>query len=322
MTAPFQIPTVDLHGLRVFRADRVDKCLHFPSILEQVKTGLEQGDFLYLRNIGILSGDGSFHRCVLNACESAGQLFCAEEATLEERYGFPEILRQRGYSPPGGEQAVGSDTPDKYRQFWMLGNAEEHGLGSDPEDWKYDKHDIDPSGLSADFGRWNRLVFRRLLTAGRVVLACMEKIYGLEPGRLTEMSLGSDSVLRTLCYRTDLPEGTILAAEHTDINLVTLLASPNMSGLELQIDGEWVPFETRASSGKVDVLFNIGEMLTQIPELEHLKMVRHRVVAVPGAANPRIQLACFIHAKRATEFRPGIVCGPWFKQRIAEITKK
>ena len=305
-----QIPTLDLSDY-AYSPERYGDPFGYAALkpseelLDAVRAGLKQGDFFQLFGTNLPIRLPAARRAAI-------ELFDHPEETLEERYGHPESHRQRGFSPFGGERAVGMDEVDIYRQFWMTGNLDERSYGG-PEDRRYDDADRDPDELSPEFGQSARGVLREAQHVARVVLRCFEELFGFTPGELIAKTIGADTVTRTLFYRSTKLNAT-LAGEHDDINLITIL-SGDMWGLEVLINGEFQPVLVRPDCA----LLNLGEMLNQIRGLEHLGRIRHRVMSRPGVHNPRIQFATFVHLLRDTPLLNDVRCGDWFAERIRAI---
>jgi len=78
------------------------------------------------------------------------------------------------------------------------------------------------------------------------------------------MAHDGNSILRVIHYPPlgeKFEPGAVRAAEHEDINLITLLCEATSSGLEiLTRDGEWLPVE--APTGQIVV--DSGDMLSRI----------------------------------------------------------
>ena len=278
------------------------------ALLDAVRAGLKTGDFFQIFGTQLPIRLPTARRAAIT-------LFDHPEEILEAGYGHPEAHRQRGFSPFGGEKAVGVDEVDIYRQFWMTGNLDERAYGQ-AEDRRYDDIDRDPDELSPEFGQSARGILREAQHVARVVLRCFEELFGFTPGELISKTIGADTVTRTLFYRSTKLNAT-LAGEHDDINLITIL-SGDMWGLEVLVNGEFHPVLVRPDCA----LLNLGEMLNQIKGLEHLGRIRHRVMSRPGVHNPRIQFATFVHLLRDTPLMNSVRCGDWFAERIRAIQAK
>ena len=273
------------------------------SVVHAVHAALKSGDFMQLAGTGII-------KHVPELRNDALSLFSHPREVLDA-WQHADRMNQRGYSPPGGEKAVGAKEADKYRQFWMTGNLAEKGDG-DEEDRRFDTIDIDPDELSRNSATGRRRLMALSLHAARLVLRCVEDINGFNAGYLVDMTLGADTTTRTLFYDTSVPNST-LAAAHWDINAVTVLAG-DMYGLRVRIDGVWYVVRVR----KDCALMNLGELFNLVTGLEHQGRIEHEVRALPGVANPRIQDATFVHWRRNVQLVGGR-CGDLFDGRIAEI---
>lgn len=312
-TAIHQIPLLDLTELAFDHQDppSIQRYLDYqpnPALLTAVSDGLREGDFFQIFGTSIPAALPRARRAAL-------QLFSHPSEVLEANYGHPDRFRQRGYSPFGGEKAVGMSEEDTHRQFWMTGHMDERELGQ-YEDRQFDSIDRDPDDLSPEFGSSVRRILREAVHVSRVLLRCFEVLFNRQPGELINTTTGADTVTRTLYY-TSPKLNAVLAAEHEDINMITVL-SGDMWGLEVLIDGAFHPVLIRPDC----VLVNLGEMLNQLEGCEHLGRIRHRVVARPGVHDPRIQFATFVHLLRDTVLKGGVRCGDWFAQRIREIQAK
>ena len=311
--AIFQVPILDLSEYKYdpmaplllddYRL--LDPC---SELIDSVREGLNTGDFFQVFGSQVPTR-------LPRARQASIALFEHPTEVLENRYGQPDLFRQRGYSPFGGEKSVDSDQVDLHRQFWMSGHLAESHLG-EIEDRMFDKYDVDPDDLSPYFGQEIRAILSESIHISRIVLRCFETIFNLDAGELVAKTMGADSVIRTLFYESSIPN-SILAGEHDDINLITVL-SGDMWGLEVLVDGSFYPVLIRPDC----VLLNLGEMLNQLSGCERLGRIRHRVVAKPGVHNPRIQFATFIHLLRDTQLLNNLRCGDWFSQRIKEIQAK
>ena len=136
----------------------------------------------------------------------------------------------------------------------MSGHLAESHLGA-VEDRQYDVADQDPNTLSPNFGSSVRSILHEAIHVARILLRCFETLYQFEAGELIAKTMGADTVIRTLYYQSPALN-TILAGEHDDINLITVLAG-DMWGLEVLINDEFYPVLIRPDC----VLVNLGETL-------------------------------------------------------------
>lgn len=92
----------------------------------------------------------------------------------------------------------------------------------------------------------------------------------------------------------DEPAGSVRAAAHEDINLLTMLPAANAAGLEvLGKDGKWIS----APYGSNAIIVNIGDMLQEASD-GYYPSTTHRVVNPVGNAAQvsRVSMPLFLHA--------------------------
>jgi isopenicillin N synthase-like dioxygenase len=79
-----------------------------------------------------------------------------------------------------------------------------------------------------------------------------------------------NSILRPIHYYpiedpTAVPEDAVRAAEHGDINLITLLMGASADGLQvLRADGKWIPITALPDQ----LVVNVGDMLERLTNRE------------------------------------------------------
>ena len=90
-------------------------------------------------------------------------------------------------------------------------------------------------------------------------------------------------------------DGSIRAAAHEDINLLTVLPASTESGLQIKdLDGAWHPVECEPGN----IIINAGDMLQECSG-HHYISTTHRVVNPTGgqANKARMSMPLFLHAK-------------------------
>jgi isopenicillin N synthase-like dioxygenase len=104
----------------------------------------------------------------------------------------------------------------------------------------------------------------------------------------------NNSVLRVLHYPpvpARIPPGSLRAAPHEDINLLTLLVAAQGPGLQLlDRDGRWLPVET----DRHNLIVDSGDMLARITN-ERIPATTHRVVNPRGDNVSRYSMPFFLH---------------------------
>lgn len=134
---------------------------------------------------------------------------------------------------------------------------------------------------------------------------------------------GSDNtVFRALYYpalnEVDRERGQIRAAEHSDINFITLLVAATSSGLEVQDRaGDWheVPFQENS------IVVNIGDML-QLSSRGLFKSTPHRVINPSNMVEDRVSLPLFVHPHSETILAPGVTAQQFLTERLNTIYQK
>jgi isopenicillin N synthase-like dioxygenase len=159
---------------------------------------------------------------------------------------------------------------------------------------------------------------------------------GLNENYFDDKIFHGNSILRPIHYPpiTHEPKSAVRAAEHEDINLITLLMGASAEGLEvLNKKGEWVAVTALPEQ----LVVNVGDMLQRLTN-NKLKSTTHRVVNPPKEKwdSPRYSIPFFLHPR--SEMRldslpscitsdhpaqyPPISAGEYLNERLAEIGLK
>ncbi|MBO6759688.1 MAG: isopenicillin N synthase family oxygenase, partial [Roseivirga sp.] len=109
-----------------------------------------------------------------------------------------------------------------------------------------------------------------------------------------------NSILRPIHYfpienPDEVPADAVRAAEHGDINLITLLMGASADGLQvLRNDGEWIPITALPEQ----LVVNVGDMLSRHTN-NKLKSTIHRVVNPPKEkmGTSRFSIPFFMHPR-------------------------
>ena len=223
------------------------------------------------------------------AYRDAQQVF-ALPSDVKRSYETPENGRQRGYTSMGVEHAKDQPLPD-LKEFWHVGRTlpPDHPFtmsGLVPENQN-------PSEVELFSDTFSRL-FVAMDTFANDLLDGVGEFLGLRPGTFREMVQDGNSVLRVINY-PDLGgpavPGAVRAAQHEDINLITVLPASTRPGLELLTrQGEWMAVETPPDVMIVDT----GDMMQHLTG-GRLPATTHRVVNPDGADGGRMSLPFFLH---------------------------
>ena len=170
-------------------------------------------------------------------------------------------------------------------------------------------------GISEVLARFHRALEdlqRRFLRVIAVGLGAAE-------GLFEEISLEAPTLSRALRYppMAQAPDQDHLwAAAHADINLITALPRATAPGLEVQVNGIWVP----AQPPQGRVIINTGLMLERLSN-GRIPAGWHRVVSCQGPAAERLSVVQFCHARPWTVLAPlPCCCSPDTPQRYSAIT--
>ncbi|PRP72493.1 2OG-Fe(II) oxygenase [Chromobacterium amazonense] len=141
---------------------------------------------------------------------------------------------------------------------------------------------------------------------------------------LSHMIAGSQqTLLRVLRYPPltgNEPSGSLRAAAHGDINLLTILPAANEPGLQVQDKhGDWI--DVPCDFGTLVV--NIGDML-QEASAGYYPSTQHRVVnpTGEGAQKSRVSLPLFLHPRPEVVLSDRHTAGSYLDERLRELGVK
>ena len=133
----------------------------------------------------------------------------------------------------------------------------------------------------------------------------------------------SQTLLRVLRYPPltgQEPAGSLRAAPHGDINLLTILPAANEPGLQVQAkDGSWV--DVPCDFGML--IINIGDMLQEASQGYYPSTI-HRVVnpVGDGAKKSRISLPLFLHPRNEVVLSDRYTAHSYLEERLRELGVK
>lgn len=201
-----------------------------------------------------------------------------------------EIGRQRGYTPIGKERAKQETTSD-LKEFWHTGVE---GVANLPQNqW--------PTMLP-DFRKTQLELFGYLHSVGSHLMGALELYLELDENVLKDMIVGGNSVLRSIHYPKPNADDAnpIWAAEHEDINLMTLLVEASGAGLQIKTrNGDWLDVDSQPG----EIVVDTGDMFQKLTA-SLFPAVTHRVVAPENCKESRYSLPFFIHPKPDTNLSP------------------
>ncbi|WP_258102718.1 isopenicillin N synthase family oxygenase [Marinoscillum sp. MHG1-6] len=215
--------------------------------------------------------------------------FFSQDDDLKRQYEVPELAGQRGYISKGREKAKGRNTGD-LKEFFHVGQPDHNKLEEYPEN-------IWPKEVP-DFQKYTLEAFKTLETAGIHMLRAIAIHLGLDEYFFDDKVKKGNSILRQIHYfpienPDELPPDAVRAAEHGDINLITLLMGASADGLQvLRRDGEWISITALPNQ----IVVNVGDMLDRLTN-HKLKSTIHRVVNPPRElmGTSRYSIPFFMH---------------------------
>ena len=259
--------------------------------------------------------------------------FFALPDAIKQQYEIPHLAGQRGYIGKGKEHAKGRNTGD-LKEFYHVG---QEVLDGDPIKQEYPDN-IWPSELP-EFEAIALDVYKRLENTGVQMLKAIALYLQLPEDYFDQKVKHGNSILRPIHYfpiadPDSVPADAVRAAEHGDINLITLLMGASADGLQvLRRDGKWIPITALPEQ----LVVNVGDMLERLTN-KKLKSTIHRVVNPPRSQmnKPRYSIPFFMHPRSEMSLAalPGcidalhpklwedITAGDFLNQRLREIGLK
>ncbi len=215
----------------------------------------------------------------------------------KKRYEKPEIGYQRGYTGKGKEHAKGRNTGD-LKEFYHVGQELDLIPSSDPVKEEYPEN-IWPEEIEA-FRKDAVEAYQTLENAGKAMLRAIAINLGLPESYFEDKVAYGNSILRQIHYfpienPDEVPADAVRAAEHGDINLITLLMGASADGLQvLRKDGKWIPITALPDQ----LVVNVGDMLERLTN-KKLKSTIHRVVNPPRELmhTSRFSIPFFMHPR-------------------------
>jgi len=268
-----------------------------------------------------ISGD------VISYAADQTKAFFAQPAEMKRNYADPDGGHQRGYSPIGSENAKGRAVSD-FKEFWHTGRQL-------PDDSPYRATMKDTPAVAElpEFDAATRALYEALDGFGADLLRAVALYLDLDEGYFDDKVDTGNSILRLLHYPAHdnpPPEGSVRAAAHEDINLITLLLGAEEAGLQAQHrNGQWI--DINAPEGAIVV--NAGDMLQRLTA-GLIPSTTHRVLnpSAERAKFPRYSAPFFLHPNQDYLIDPlpdcvaktgkveaPITAGDYLTERLREI---
>lgn len=307
--------TIKTLNLRDFTYGQTEQRQKFA---QEFVTGLKETGFI------ILEGHGVDTNIIDKNYELWQQFFGLDEATKKQYEGVTGGAR--GYTGFGKEHAKNRTVGD-LKEFFHVG--QELPLGH-PLSSEYAAN-VWPEELP-ELKKYAVGFYKELERVARNMLEALALSLDLRANFFSDMITDGNSILRTIHYpalEDWMDSNAIRAAEHEDINLITLLVESTASGLQLLTrDGEWI--DVKAEKGQIIV--DAGDMLSRISN-EVIPATTHRVVNPEGENTSRFSMPFFVHpysnflletipscvSEDNPQKYPAITAGDFLYERLVEL---
>lgn len=317
MKESMSIPSLDLSDYLAGDPSRKGK------FIRNLGKAYEEVGFVAIKNHG-------FEDSLRDELYSQVENFFELDTQAKHNYERPELNGQRGYNSFGKEHAKGNDSPD-LKEFWQFGQCIE-GDNARKENC--------PNNVSVtelpQFNPIGMKTYKKLEEIGTSILGAIAVYLDLNENFFDDKVKNGNSILRAIHYPpiTSEPKASVRAAEHEDINLITLLMGASAEGLEvLSRQGEWVAVTALPEH----LVVNVGDMLQRLTNSK-LRSTTHRVVNPPKEkwGSSRYSIPFFLHPVEEMDLTcldgcvdkthpkqfEDMTAGAYLDERLAEIGLK
>ena len=311
-----EIPSLDLNDFK--NGDAAAK----QQFVDQLGAAYNNIGFVAIKNHG-LSDE------LTSKLYNAVQLFFRQNDEVKTSYEVPGIFGQRGYVSKGKEKAKGRNTGD-LKEFYHVGQPDDEQKIYPENVWPAEVPDFRDCTLEA---------YQTLESAGVQMLRAIALYLGLEETYFDSKVKSGNSILRAIHYfpienPEEIPADAVRAAEHGDINLITLLMGASADGLQVKRkDGKWIPITALPDQ----IVVNVGDMMSRLTN-NKLKSTIHRVVNPPKEKmkTSRFSIPFFMHPisemdltcldscidEENPKLYEDMTAGEFLQQRLSEIGLK
>lgn len=225
-------------------------------------------------------------------------LFFKQDPAIKEQCHSTELGGQRGWTP--GEIAQEQEHKDN-KEFFHIG-----------------REGLEPANIwpeQAGFKESSQALYQALaacvLPIQQAIVATLNRYIKTElPENFFDaMTEHGQTLLRLLYYPAFRGDDFLSphdvhcwAAEHTDMNLITLLPFATREGLQILINGHWRTVACPSDA----IIVNVGDMLQNLTN-GILHSARHRVIAL-RPAEERFSIAFFVHPRKEVPLDPLAEC--------------
>lgn len=293
------------------------------NFVENLGKAYEEIGFVSIKNHGLSEKLGEdLYREVQN--------FFNLESELKSVYEIEGLAGQRGYTSFGKEHAKGRNTGD-LKEFWHFGQYVED---NDPIVSEYPDNVLVPE--LPEFNSVGKETYQTLEKAGQSILRAIALYLEMDENYFDSKIHNGNSILRPIHYPPIVgePKDAVRAAEHEDINLITLLMGASAEGLEvMNKNGEYIAVTALPDH----IIVNVGDMLQRLTN-NKLRSTTHRVVNPPRSkwGESRFSIPFFLHPRsdmslnclencideNSPKVYNDISAGDYLNERLAEIGLK
>lgn len=279
-----KIPSLDLHDFTKGNKESKRRFIY------ELGEAYENIGFVAIKNHG-LSNELTQK---LYACFKQFFSLHQEEKNL---YDVPGLSGQLGYVGKGKEHAKGRTVGD-LKEFFHVGQIVQD---NDPIKNEYPQN-VWVKEVDA-FEQTVTEAYKTLEKAGHSMLEAIALFLGLEEDYFQEKVHNGNSILRAIHYyplnADNVAPDAVRAAEHGDINLITLLMGASADGLQvLRKDGKWISITALPEQ----LIVNVGDMLERLTN-NRLTSTIHRVVNPPRELmnTSRYSIPFFMHPRMSMD---------------------
>jgi isopenicillin N synthase-like dioxygenase len=263
---------------------------------------------------------------LVDSCVAMFTDFFAESEELKMKYFDEDIGGARGYTPYKIETPQGGEHAD-LKEFWQMGREL-------PENHPYKQFMFDNVYVSEipEFKDKMQQLFKAYDLFAKQLMQAIAIYLDLNQFYFDSAIDNGNSILRAIHYPPiESEDPGERSGAHKDINLITLLIGGSEPGLEILLNGQWIPVHIER-----DVLLcNVEEMLerftnNRIPALIHrvtkgpTKITDSARFAIPFFVHPNPDwlietLPSCIDAEHPDLYPESILTDDFLQQRLYEI---
>lgn len=249
--------------------------------VDQIFSGIKDYGFIILK-------DHTVSEDIIKNGYDIVEEFFAQDDSIKNKYICPQGGGQRGFTQFGKEHAVDNPNMD-LKEFYHVGRQLPEGHSFN----QYYPQNIWPDEI-VRFKDDLLKLYTALDETSIHLLDALGIALDVPQSYFRDMINYGNSILRAIYYPPvgeAPPAGSIRAAAHGDINLITILMGATASGLQLlDRDDTWLDVETKPGQLVVDS----GDMMSRITN-NIIPATIHRVINPEDSGSARFSMPFFVH---------------------------